>query len=833
MQKILRLTLFISIAFSGFLSEARALDKLFTDTFGSDFGHWNVTEGGTHISVNDGSLIMDPASTSRTLTAAGVTDFHSGAIRLLFLPFNNGDHDNKVYYPNESLQLYLRYAGPTDYTLLTLKPYNDTHIGYYVKTPGMIGDGTRFGYLEWGNTYDNKWLDALITARGTTLTVSMRGTPYDSATDTFTVDEWNYRGKYAFDSITTNSGTIRISSSLNSEHPLYVGEVSVGRTWTDKKVYAVYHPFRYSRPVNGKLGLWKWSASTENSAVTPNYVNYNADLIDENGLAQIASFSHPETGVQSSTDPDYLEYQILLAKAAHIDGFMTDWNFPENEANDTLLAMISVAERLDFEVGVDWTDGNALAWLPYQGPQISDREQQIDHMKTSFQYLLDNLYSSECGAHYAGHPFALLFGAGFTAAEFQEVRDHSYTLPAGKLSPWFFKWSSIGAVSPGSAEMQYTRSNFHDLMNGPFGWTTPMLREDPVHYPYWDEYALTEDCVEYVQTQVQSFLDYAMDFDLNVSSVSPGFDNRSCASWAAWSLSYMDRDAGEVYRMMWEENVANKDWVDAIIIATWNDFTENTQIQPTVEMGYRELEATETYGALFKDIDPDPSGLELPYRLFKLRKAKEKMDAIGLDTTSLHALTEEAVTRAAALSFDTAENQLLLAEAEYNRLCEDLTTQSFSLNLTHSGISHDISAGLALTLTSTYAQELQQNYFEGFLKFDYFDSTKNSFQVKTATDRAAPYDVVCDIKKDDENIWKSAKVRVFHSNSTFDQSGPSSSDFYFTGDGLVRNVTFEWTLFKERGPARSSRNWLNYSHRNPQNPYHKMANCLGKRAHVD
>ena len=103
-----------------------------------------------------------------------------------------------------------------------------------------------------------------------------------------------------------------------------------------KKIYADYHGVRYTREHDGMLGRWSYYANTENSSTGRKTLCYNADLIQECGKREIAAVAYPLAGIQSNLDPDFIEYQILSAKAAKIDGFFIEWGFMHHE-NDVLL----------------------------------------------------------------------------------------------------------------------------------------------------------------------------------------------------------------------------------------------------------------------------------------------------------------------------------------------------------------------------------------------------------------------------------------------------------------------------------------------------------------
>ena len=71
-----------------------------------------------------------------------------------------------------------------------------------------------------------------------------------------------------------------------------------------KKVYVHYMPWFQSKPHDGYWGQ-HWTMT-----------NKNPDILDENGINEIASYYNPLIGPYSSSDPDLHEYHFLLMKLA-------------------------------------------------------------------------------------------------------------------------------------------------------------------------------------------------------------------------------------------------------------------------------------------------------------------------------------------------------------------------------------------------------------------------------------------------------------------------------------------------------------------------------------
>ena len=69
-----------------------------------------------------------------------------------------------------------------------------------------------------------------------------------------------------------------------------------------------------------------------------------------------------------------------------------------------------------------------------------------------------------------------------------------------------------------------------------------------------------------------------------------------------------------------------------MFIASWSDYTEGHEIEPTIENGDRELRTTLKYAAEFKGEQADERGLTLPLMLFHLRKETRFLEKSKMET---------------------------------------------------------------------------------------------------------------------------------------------------------------------------------------------------------
>jgi hypothetical protein len=83
------------------------------------------------------------------------------------------------------------------------------------------------------------------------------------------------------------------------------------------------------------------------------------------------------------------------------------------------------------------------------------------------------------------------------------------------------------------------------------------------------------------------------------------------------SYGFLDWSDGETYKLTW--TIAEKARANVIQIQTWNDYAEGTNIEPTIERGYTDLEFTQEKRKERNDAFPFGNGdLRIPIELFKL-----------------------------------------------------------------------------------------------------------------------------------------------------------------------------------------------------------------------
>ena len=579
----------------------------------------------------------------------------------------------------------------------------------------------------------------------------------------------------------------------------------VGFSQNGKKVYVDFHGVRFTRQHDGKLGRWGLYANTEKSATGIRSLCYNADILhEETGRNNIAAAAYPSLGMQSDLDPDYIEYQILLAKTAGVDGFFIEWGFFPHENNTLLQAMLPAARKYNFEIGVNWCDG----WLYYDWitkiyPQINNREAKTAYMAKCFQYLIDSVFTAPTAPIVCGRPVFYHFGPGARVDEFREVLS---AVNFGEAAPvGLRRWADWGELrNDVYMPVRYSEEikQWEQLGEVPTAWIPARVRPRDARHPQCDHYATEADLIEFMKPFRDSvWLSPNPQYVVKSGFAMPGMDNRGCAGWGRSHFYFIPRNNGQTYRDMWNFCMESADSLDMMFIASWNDFTEGHEILPTIENGNRELQTTLEYASMFKDMEADYHGLALPEKLFSLRKTAYFLTMLKADVQSQQAVLDQAALNISAGKYREAEAQLHQLQEQFNERMkgikqETLTLSEFDVDIKHK--QNDAEAGVeefSITLPVKATVLFQQHYFKAYLEFDYLDRGQEFVHIGCKTNRVPKesYNTVAHFRTDDSKTWKHAKIELFKENLSFPYNKPF---LFFKGRSKFRNISMVFSLYK-------------------------------------
>lgn len=598
-------------------------------------------------------------------------------------------------------------------------------------------------------------------------------------------------------------------------------------TFSQKKVYADYHGIRKTRVHDGEFGEWKYYSQLTNNATGIKQITYNPDIVLPNGQHEIAAANYPLVGMHSQFDPDYIEYQILSAKSAGIDGFFVEWGYMDHGSNALLQKIQEVARKYNFEVGVNICDG----WLMNKSWYPGTRAEKLQYFLSCMQYLIDNVFSGPTAPLVNGKPLFYLFHDGFTESEYSTVRNHTYNYPenypvtAGNKFPQVIMRTTLspslvsGVYTPKSPVTQ-AGSWINNNRVVPTPWMPERIRSAGTIYPGFNKYATADDCVKFLK----AFNDdvWTMGFTPSAGFVAPGMNNYGCAGWSSTGTLYIiPRENGNTYRQMWEYNVQNKHNLDVVYIASWSDYTEGHEIEPTVENGFRELNTTLQYTSQFKgEANYDESGINLSYELFLLRKKLLFFQQCGVNPQGKELILDEIAQKIGNKKYVEANTLVQQVKQDFISIESSIRKDKYTIDstqITITGLKNEnneyILSGSRTGITiqnENLKNELASKNYEGYMTYEYWDDTwGRNTNIVSGTDRQ-PYDVfkfVAQIKDKGLKQWTNAKIRLYKQNVKY-SGQPLDSDISFYGDGSqsskIRNISFEFTVFTPDDPNSES-----------------------------
>ncbi len=336
------------------------------------------------------------------------------------------------------------------------------------------------------------------------------------------------------------------------------------------KVYMHYMPwFQTPGSLGGTGGSqwgWHWRMNTQNPSI-----------IDGNGKRQIAAHFYPKIGPYDSSDPNVLEYHMLLLKYSGVDGVMIDW-YGVQGSNGDVGSLLNASNAI-----VNQTATHGLGFSVV----LEDRfARNIADETANMHYLRDNYFnqSNYIKAGADNRPLLPIFGP----VTFQSPSQWSQILPETGTDPEFLP-------------LLYQSSDAGTNADGEYAW------------PYQD--ANTSNHLSKLRTFYTSQAPHLG----TVGGVAyPGFHDFYQEGGAGSSLFYIPENDGQTLTDTLElyETYQVDDNLNFLQLATFNDFGEGTMFEPTVEDGFRALNQIQQFTGVPYGTDE----LQLIYELYLARK---------------------------------------------------------------------------------------------------------------------------------------------------------------------------------------------------------------------
>jgi hypothetical protein len=258
-----------------------------------------------------------------------------------------------------------------------------------------------------------------------------------------------------------------------------------------------------------------------------------------------------------SNDTQAIARQIDEAKSAGIDGFVSSWWGPGDFTDRIMPRLLNLAEQKNFHIAI------YLETLADQGPRSPDE------LLSWLTYFIPTYRDNPAYMKVDGKPLIVVWSSG-----------------AEPLSAWqniFSKLHQQG-LDAFYLAMGYDTTPL-DTFNGlhEYGiFNTPDLAQ---------LYKLTSRAVHFYP-----LLAGTAEPKIWAAAVQPGYDDRRIPGRKG---QVQERENGDFYRMTFQAAIASDpDW---IFITTWNEYPENTYIEPSQNYGDLYLNITREYAQKWKD----------------------------------------------------------------------------------------------------------------------------------------------------------------------------------------------------------------------------------------
>ncbi|NLP10981.1 hypothetical protein GX408_11365, partial [bacterium] len=337
------------------------------------------------------------------------------------------------------------------------------------------------------------------------------------------------------------------------------------------------------------------------------------------GAADTSLFS-----LYDSREAKTWEYDILLAWASGIDGFVVDWFGKISYENTGLNGLLDTAEDLYQRFHGSGFDFQIICAYD---------ELALGRLDTNFVYLADSLleHPAYWGKRSGERRPVVTFDwrkPRYTHADYQAAADS--LLPA-----------DVYLLHSDRADTAYVDSLKAGDLFYPWVQTLPTLWDIPFGLEWGKPYL--EGFYRDAEARPETFRRV-----FSMGSVWPGFDDRP---WQLGINRWISRQDTMVYHYTWEmaENTLSGHTWPWILVESWNDFNRATQIEPSTNWDYKHIVQTRDRAYRYKlgNANCAPEyienlGLLVPQHIRQARLAAEKYPALA---TQIHAKTEEAVQR--------------------------------------------------------------------------------------------------------------------------------------------------------------------------------------------
>lgn len=327
-------------------------------------------------------------------------------------------------------------------------------------------------------------------------------------------------------------------------------------------ILAHYMPWYEAKPAGNRWG-WHWTMDHFDPAQRTQ------------GRREVASKYYPLIGPYDSGDADVLEFHLLTMHVAGIDGVIVDWYGLTGFRDYGLLhrnttSVLQMCERLRMKFVICYEDQTVPALVAGSRLASADR---VSHATKEINWLSKHWFRSPSYVRFNKRPVLLSFGhAGLNDDEWRQCLER-LDVPV--------RYYSQDYRRPGAT--------------GGFAWPVPQQGLE----------------------HTRRFLERSSEWPDAIPVAYPRFDDVYAQGKVNDGYPEIPDGEGETFR--WTLDQALRANPRIIQIATWNDWGEGTQIEPSLEFGYRDL--AHLRSRLSNQGVTSNVALQLPLWLYRYRKS--------------------------------------------------------------------------------------------------------------------------------------------------------------------------------------------------------------------
>lgn len=364
-----------------------------------------------------------------------------------------------------------------------------------------------------------------------------------------------------------SSSTALILLLLLGAGPLSLAEElgSSSQATPERLILAHYMPWYTAKPHSDHWG-WHWT------------MNHFDPEQATGGRREIASRFYPLIGPYDSGDRHVLEYHLLLMKLSGIDGVIVDWyGLSDYRDYGTLhsntVRLVEQVNRFGMKFVICYEDQTIPALVEAQRLAAG---QQVAHAAGEIKWLAQNWFGLDSYVRIDGKPVLLSFGySGLSDEQWTQCLQRAES-PIAYFSEHRRRKSAVGA----------------------YDWPIPQRGLE----------------------QIATFKKLSRDWPRAIPVAFPRFDDIYAEANVGKGYKRITDDGGRTFQTTISQACQSRGRL--IQIATWNDWGEGTQIEPSREFRYRDLEFLQQVRRKHVDaaFEPRAEDLRIPSQLLQLRR---------------------------------------------------------------------------------------------------------------------------------------------------------------------------------------------------------------------